>query len=288
MRKRAIAYGIVALFSLIALFPVAFTFVNSFLSQNEAMSRYSTTSNLYNVYDAVGKNHYASPTLLPDYPTLGQYVQVLTGTNLYLGLFWNSVFIMVPVVLGTLFIALPAAYAFTFMRWQHKEKLYFLYIIVMLMPMQITLVSNYVMARWLGIENSYWAIILPGLAAPLGVFLVRQQMLGLHRSYVESAQIDGASHMRILLSIATPMMQGAIAAMLLLTFIEYWNVVDQAIVFIQRPLSYPLSVYLSRTVTEDIGVFFAVACIYLFPAVLLFLYGQQSMLRGIQLSGLKR
>ena len=94
----------------------------------------------------------------------------------YLRLIWNSVALLLPILAGQFVIAPLAAYGFWQWKWKYKEGLFFVYMIVMLMPMQLTLVPHYLVTGWLGIRHSWWAIILPAVFHPLGVFLIRQQI----------------------------------------------------------------------------------------------------------------
>ena len=107
--------------------------------------------------------------------------------------------------------------------------------IVMLMPLQLTLVPNYLVANWLGIQNSSLAIILPAMFQPLGVFLIRQQIQDFPQETLEAARLDGASEYRIYRSIVKPNLSSAIAAALILIFIDNWNIVDQAVIFLREP-----------------------------------------------------
>ena len=109
--------------------------------------------------------------------------------------------------------------------------------IVMLMPLQLTLVPNYLVANWLGIQNSSLAIILPAMFQPLGVFLIRQQIQDFPQETLEAARLDGASEYRIYRSIVKPNLSSAIAAALILIFIDNWNIVDQAVTFFERAIS---------------------------------------------------
>lgn len=134
-------------------------------------------------------------------------------------------------LIGQLLLAPLAAYGFWQCRWKYKEILFYLYMIVMLMPLQLTLVPNYLVANWLGIQNSSLAIILPAMFQPLGVFLIRQQIQDFPQETLEAARLDGASEYRIYRSIVKPNLSSAIAAALILIFIDNWNIVDQAVIF---------------------------------------------------------
>ena len=168
-----------------------------------------------------------------------EYLILLFKRPLYLRMMWNSLIITIPVLIGQLLLAPLAAYGFWQCRWKYKEILFYLYMIVMLMPLQLTLVPNYLVANWLGIQNSSLAIILPAMFQPLGVFLIRQQIQDFPQETLEAARLDGASEYRIYRSIVKPNLSSAIAAALILIFIDNWNIVDQAVIFLREPYQQP-------------------------------------------------
>lgn len=157
----------------------------------------------------------------------------------------------------------------------------------MLMPTQITLVPNFVVAGWLNIRESYLAIILPAMFHPLGVFLLRQQLKNFPKECMEAAFLDGAGPWQAYRSIVRPNLTSVVAAMLVLLFADNWNIIDQAVVFLKELYDYPLSVYLGQAVQGDPGTFFAVSVFYLIPSLLVFLLGQDYLTEGIALSSVK-
>lgn len=288
MRKRnkkirtCVLYGAIILLVLLYISPLIVTFANSFMSQEEVSRNYSSMGDIMHPGEKFVDMH-----LIPEIVTLSQYKQLLVESPVYLNSFWNSIKIVVPVVLGQLAVSSMAAYAFTVLRFKGKEILFFLYIIVMLLPLQVTLMPNYLMADWLGIKDSYLAIILPGIFNPFGTFLLRQSMKQIPRAYIEAAQIDGAGHWRIFTSIILPMVKSGLAAVLMLTLMEYWNLIDQAVIFINDSERQPLSTFLASINAEQIGVSFAGASFFAFPILLVLLWGQDYLKDGIQLSGMK-
>jgi len=165
--------------------------------------------------------------------------------------------------------------------------LFFLYIITMLMPFQVTLVPNYLAMDWLGLLDSRAAIILPGIFSAFGVFLIRQFMIGIPRSYVEAAKIDGAGYVTIFVHIIVAMSRPGIAALVILAFVDYWNMVEQPLIFLHDAFKQPLSIYLSRINEGERGLAFAAAVLYMLPMVFVFLYAENDLIEGIQLSGVK-
>ncbi|MEC0268286.1 carbohydrate ABC transporter permease [Paenibacillus anseongense] len=279
LRKIAltIVMGVIAI---VLLFPIVITFTNSLMTAQEISINYSPIGQMNKAA------RFVNIKLLPDQVTLEQYVKVLVGSPRYLEMFWNSVFMVVPIIAGQTLVASLAAYAFSKLRFRGREPLFLVYVFTMLMPFQVTLVPNYMMADKLGLLNSPSAIILPGIFAAFGVFMLRQFMLEIPYAYMEAAKIDGAGHLRIFYTIIVPMITPGLAALILLLFVDYWNMVEQPIVFLEDPFKQPLSVYLSR-ISGEPGIAFAASVLYMAPMVLLFLYAESYFIEGIQLSGLK-
>jgi multiple sugar transport system permease protein len=179
------------------------------------------------------------------------------------------------------------AYGFTVWKWKYKQAVFFAYIVVMMMPLQAVLVPNYIVADKLGLTQSYAAIILPGIFAPFGTFLLWQSMKSIPQAYYEAAQMDGAGPFYIFSRIVIPQMKSGIAALTMLTFIEYWNLVDQAVIFIKDYFKEPLSVYLSRMADGRIALIFAASCVYMYLPLWFLVIGQKDLEKGIELSGVK-
>ena len=271
------------------LLPIFIVFTNSFMGGFEIVTRYTHIVRPGNMLHTQPENdiiHFVRLTLIPSFASLGQYASLLFGHLEYLGRFWNSVALALPIIIGQVVISAPAAYAFELSHFRRKEIVYFVYIVVMLMPLQVAVVPNFLMADWMGIQESRLAIILPGIVNPFGVFIMRQFLRGLPHEYIEAAQMDGAGHIRVVATIITPLFKPAVAALMMLTFVENWNLVEQPRIFLDE-LSEPLSVYLAQMAAENLDMIFAASFFYMLPPVLVFLYGQEHMVEGIQLSGIK-
>ncbi len=282
----ALIFVILAAFA--AIFPILFTVAGSFMSGEEIVSRYTAEITEANENDFTSNGiHFVRFGLIPEQPTLEQYEELLFSSPDYLRMFWNSVLLVVPVLIGQCILSPLAAFGLENIRWRHKEVIYFTYIIVMLMPTQILLVPNFIVAGWLGIRENYLAIILPALFHPLGVFLVRQQLKNFPKECLEAAQLDGAGAYQSYRYVVRPNLTSVVAALAVLLFADNWNIVDQAVVFLKNTFDNPLSVYLGTVVTGDPGMFFAVSVFYLIPALLVFFLGQDYLTEGIALSGVK-
>jgi len=280
---RSLQTAVAVFFAMAFLLPTVLTVTNSFMSQAEITANYGV------IFGSVSEGAYMAERvnlkLIPDIVTFSQYSTVLVQSPEYLLRFWNSVLLVVPIVIGQVLVASLAAYSFTRFRSKRKEVLFFAYIILMLMPFQVTLVPNYLMAQFLGTLDTYWAILLPGFVAPFSVFLLTKFMRRIPISYIEAAKLDGAREWQIFYRIALPLCKGALYAVAILAFIDYWNMVEQPLIMLSDPDTHPLSVFLSRINSEEIGIAFAVAAIYMVPSLLMFLYGEEHLIAGITYSG---
>lgn len=279
---RAAMFVLCAVFAVIFLMPTVLTFTNSFMSESEINANYgmifSTTTGGY-VSDTVNLK------FIPDKVTLSQYIRGLVYSPEYLFKFWNSVILVVPVVIFQVAIAAIAAYAFTRWRGKMRSIIFFFYVILMLMPYQVTLVPNYLVSEKLGILDTRWAIVLPGIFAPFSVFLLTKFMRRIPYAIIESAKMDGAGEWQIFTRICLPQCRSAIFSIAILVFVDYWNMVEQPLVLLENADSQPLSVFLASINTGEIGLAFALACVYMFPSLLIFLKGEEYLVEGIAHSG---
>ncbi len=285
-RFNPLIMGSLIVLGILFLFPLAVTVTNSFMTGNDIITHYAAKLSVFDVINGV-KEKYIQIPLIPSQITVSQYADVLVNQPAFLILLSNSLKITVPVVLGNIIVSMLTAYGFTIWKWKQKEKFFFIYIVVMLMPLQAVLVPNYIVADQLGLTTSYLAIILPGIFSPFGTFLLRQNMKSMPVEYFEAAQVDGASSLYMFAHIALPQMKSGIAALVMLVFIEYWNIVEQVIIFIKEYYREPLSVFLSHIPAENISLIFAASTAYMILPLWLLLLGQKDLEKGIELSGLK-
>lgn len=275
-----------AAFAFLFLMPTVLTITNSFMTQSEISANYGQI--FTNVTGGEGKA-YISETVnlkfIPDKVTFSQYINTLIRSPDYLLKFWNSVILVVPIVLLQLAVASITAYGFT--RWRGKVRafLFFFYVILMLMPVQVTLVPNFLVSQWLGLINTRWSIIFPGMFAPFSVFLLTKSMRRIPGSLIEAAKLDGSSEWQIFKDICLPQCRSALYSIAILVFIDYWNMVEQPVVLLSDASKQPLSVYLSTINTSEVGLAFAIATIYMVPCILLFLHGEDYLVEGIAHQG---
>ena len=287
-KKRYFSRGMLtllaAVFAFLFLMPTVLTITNSFMTQSEITANYgqvfssTTTGSSY-----ISKT--SNLKFIPVKVSFTQYITVLLKSPEYLLKFWNSVILVAPIVAGQLLVASVAAYGFTRWRGKIRDGLFFAYVILMLMPYQVTLVPNYLVSDWLGLLNTRWAIILPGIFAPFSVFLLTKFMRRIPVALIESAKLDGANEWHVFWDICLPQCRSALYSVAILVFIDYWNMVEQPLILLPDADMQPLSVYLSTINAGEIGIAFAVAVIYMIPGLLMFLHGEAYLVEGIAHSG---
>ena len=284
-RRLKVISWFLMLVAAVFLIPVIFTVCNSFMTEQEINANYGMVFET----DENGGKSYISDVVnlkfIPDEVTFEQYKTVLFKSPDYLLKFWNSMILVVPIVVFQLVVALFAAYGFTRYRGRIREIIFFAYIILMLMPYQVTLVPNFIVSKWLNLIDTNWAIWLPGIFSPFAVFLLTKYMRRIPYGILEAAKVDGAGEFQIFRYICVPLCKGALASVAILVFIDYWNMVEQPLILLTDSDMHPLSVFLSKINSGEIALAFAVASIYLIPTLLVYLYGEEYLLEGIAYQG---
>ena len=288
--KKVILTLVAIIFAVSFLLPTILTFTNSFMSEQEISSNYGVIFNDYSSSENGEKtttyhSEKVNLKLIPDQVVGTQYETVLLKSPDYLMKFWNSVLLTIPIVIGQIIIALGAAYSFARFRGRIRQLIFFIYLILMLMPYQVTLVPNYLVASKLNLLDTRWAILFPGIFSPFSVYLLTKYMKRIPDSVIEAAKLDGASEWVIFKKIAIPLCKAPITSVAILIFIDYWNMVEQPLIMLSDSAYHPLSVFLSQINQGEIGLAFSIATIYMVPPILIFLYGEDYLVDGIAYSG---
>ena len=288
--KKALAVKVVltafaVITAAIFLTPIVLTITNSFMSASEISSNYGVIF----LNAANETKTYISETVnlkfIPDMVTFSQYITTLFKSPDYLLKFWNSIILVVPIVVFQLIVAVFAAYGFTRTKGKLSAIVFFAYIILMMMPYQVTLVPNYLVLSWFKLLDTNWAIWLPGIFSPFSVYLITKYMKRIPVPLLEAARIDGANEWQVFAQICVPICKGIITSCAILVFIDYWNMVEQPLLFFSNADKYPLSIFLSKINASEVGLAFAVATIYMVPSLLIFLYGEEQLVEGIAYQG---
>ncbi|MEE3493863.1 MAG: carbohydrate ABC transporter permease [Butyrivibrio sp.] len=283
--KKIIVTVAAVVFAFFFIMPTLLTVTNSFMAASEINANYGAIF----ATDKNGAKIFISKTVnlkfIPDMVSFAQYYTVLFKSPEYLFKFWNSMIYTVPIVGMQLALASLAAYGFSRHESRIKDVIFFCYIVLMLMPYQVTLVPNYLVSDFLGILDTKWAIWFPGFFSPFAIYLLTKFMKRVPKELTEAAEIDGAGEWDIFSKIQLPLCKGGIASITILVFFDYWNMVEQPLILLKDPEKHPLSVFLSKINTGEISLAFAVAVIYLIPPLLLFLYGEDYLVEGISYQG---
>ena len=222
---------------------------------------------------------------LPSWPTLQPMVELLLDTPAFFSMFWNGCLLVFPQVAGQLLVAAPAAWVFSKLRFPGRRALYGAYLVLMVLPFQITMVPNYLVLNALGLMDTPWAVILPGAFSTFPVFILKKAYDAVPGSLLEAAALDGAGHLRCFLSIGLPLGLPGLLSAAVLGFIEAWNAIEQPMMFLKDKANWPLSLYLSSITADDLGLAMAASLVMLAPPLLLFLAGEKYLRQGIGLAG---
>jgi multiple sugar transport system permease protein len=277
--KRKLNMLLLIIFSLITVLPLWFVITGSFIGPGEFVENFSPVLN--------NTSGNVSWPLLPKYPTLRSYVELLLDTPRFFVVFWNSCKQVFPSLLGQLIIGVPAAWSFAKFDFKGKKAIFTLYIILMIMPFQVTMVSTYLVLDKLHLLDSHFSIILPAAFSTFPVFIMVKFFKAIPKSLFEAASIDGAGEWRIFCNIGIPMGRGGIISAMILGFLELWNAIEQPLNYIKTASRWPLTLYLPNISGAKAGISLVGSVIMLLPALLLFLYGQKYLEQGIMVSGIK-
>ena len=230
---------------------------------------------------------YAVWTILPSWPTLQPLAELLLDTPQFFSVFWNTCLLAFAQIAGQLVVAAPASWAFAKLRFAGRRFLLLGYIALMVLPFQVLMVPNYLIATRLGIYDTPLSVILPGVFSAFPVFIMTRSFQDVPNELLEAAKLDGATAWQIFWKIGVPLGYAGIFAALVLNFIEGWNAVEQPLLFLKSQSNWPLSMYMNDIVTDNLGIAMAASLLSLIPAMLVFLYGQTYLELGIQAGGIK-
>ena len=225
--------------------------------------------------------------LMPDYPTFEHYGRLLFLTPSFFVLFWNSVKMVGLILVGQLLVGVPAAWAFAAYRVRGSRTLFALYVVLMLLPFQVTMLSSYLVLDRLCLLNNHGAIILPAVFSTFPIFLSYGGFRQIPVQLLEAARIDGAGEFTIFLKIGIPLGKSGLMSAIVLGFLECWNLMEQPLAFLEDKALWPLSLYLPEISWTQAGFALCASFVTLIPAAFVFVLGQDYLEQGIIYSGLK-
>src|SRR5438067_4118659 len=230
------------------------------------------------------------PDLLPIHASLDNFVRLFQRARDYKLWFVNSLIITLSITAFHVVVDTLAGYGFAKKRFPGRTVLFALLLSTLMVPAQVTLVPLYIVTRNLELLNNPLAVILPGTANVLGVFLMRQYIRTLPNELEEAARIDGASEIGIFRHVILPLCAPAMAALAIFTFVFYWNDFIWPLIVLQRSPNFTLPVGVASLQGEfgtDYGVIFAGAAFAALPIVVFFLAFQRYFLEGVRLGAVK-
>ncbi len=255
-------------------YPILFLLTGAFMGQKEA------AENLRPVF--AGAEGFAAWSLIPFQPTLRSCVELIFDTPDFFVMFWNSVRLTCGILAGQALFGIPAAWGFARYRFRFRRGLFFLYIVMMMMPFQVMMLSDYLVIRQMNLLDTMGAVILPGIFSTLPVFIISQFFKEIPEELLEAARIDGAGEGDIFFRIGLPLGKAGIISAMVLQFLECWNMLEQPMAFFKTPSLWPLSMFQPQITAETAGTAFVASVFALLPAIWVFLAGYEFLEQGIQ------
>lgn len=261
--------GALLVLVVLSLAPLAWMFSVSFMARGEAAQ--------------------FPPPLLPSAPTFDNYRELFahTGMGRY---FANSLLVALAITALSLLVNTMAGYAFAKLRFRGRERLLQWLLAALVVPAQVAMLPLFLLMKQLGLVNSYWGVILPGMAGVFGIFLVRQYARSLPDALIEAARIDGAGELRIFFRIVLPLLKPVLATLAVFTFMAAWNDFMWPLIVLTDQERYTLPVALaslSREYITDVELMMAGAVVTVLPVLGLFLLLQRYYLQGLLLGSVK-
>jgi multiple sugar transport system permease protein len=274
---RYLALLLILLLAVISLFPLYWCLITSLKPPDEVAT--------------------VPPSFVLNRPSLQNYVDLIRGTGVanapVVRWFWNSVFTGVVSTLGVVLLASLAGYSFARKRFPFRDQIFWLIISTMLVPGWSTIIATYVLTLRMGIHDTYWALILPGLASPFALFLFRQFAITLPEELFQAAKIDGASELQLWWRIALPLCRPVLATLAIFSFVAHWNDFLWPLLVLNKQHIYTLPVGVSIIMYQiqgagpRYGVGMAAAVLMSVLPVIAFLLVQRQMIEGITVGSLK-
>jgi multiple sugar transport system permease protein len=231
------------------------------------------------------------PSFLPPTLDFKNYWAVLNSSVPFLQIYWNSVEVAVLVTLGQLVTCTLAAFAFARLKFPGRDSIFFVMLIGLMFPAQVTIIPIYLGFAKVGLLNRPIGLALMYLTSSFGVFLVRQFVLSQPKELEEAALMDGANYFKIFYRISLPQLRPSLSALGIITFTQTWNYYFQARVLLepQQAMTLPIAMDLLRgyLASGNLSVVMAAMSMAVLPVILIFLLAQRLVIEGVTMSGIK-
>ena len=277
--RKLLSVLVLAAFGLLTLAPLFFLLCGSLMGNGEL--------NEYLGPFILRTEGFAGWRLFPLYPTLRNFVRLLFDSPEFFQMFWNTMAITGGILGGQFLFGLPAAWGLARYPVPGRRFFYMLCIILMMLPFQATMLSEYLVLNKLNLLDSLWSIILPGVFSTFSVFLMYRFFCGIPEELMESARIDGAGELQIFFRIGIPLGASGILSALVLQFLECFSMIEQPLVFLKTKSRLPLARYLPQNQGDRIGFALCCSLVALLPPLLVFGMGQQYLEQGIMAGAVK-
>jgi multiple sugar transport system permease protein len=229
------------------------------------------------------------PHVLPSRATLQNYLALFQRLNLGRCIL-NSTFVAVTTTVLCLFVTSLAGYAFAKLRFPGRSRTFGTLLTAMVIPTQVAMLPLFLLMRTMGLVNTYWGVIIPGIAPVFGIFMVRQYALSMPDELLDAARVDGASEFRIYRSIVLPLLRPILVTLGVFSFMGAWNDFMWPLIVLTDERRYTLPVALANLIGEhalDAELMMAGSVLTVLPVLVLFLALQRSYIEGITLGGVK-
>jgi multiple sugar transport system permease protein len=240
---------------------------------------------------ATAESYSLPPAFLPTAWHWENYVKVVQGNVPLMRMAGNSLFVSVAVTLGQLLTCSMAGYAFARLRFWGKNGLFLTLLAALMVPAQVTIIPVFIIMRNLGLIDNLFALILPALVSPFGVFLMRQHFMTVPQDLIDAARIDGAGYWMTYMKVALPLSGPVLSALGILTFNATWNSYFQPLIFINtwEKMTLPLGIASLRSYmgSGNPSVILAAVTLAILPVLIIFLGAQRWIIEGMIRSGIK-
>lgn len=270
---------LLAVLAFVAVYPICFLLAGSLMGTAELQEGLSAAME--------GGSGYVKMPGLPQYPTLRSYVELLLDSPEFFVMFWNSAKLAVGILLGQLLFGVPAAWGFAKGSFPFRRLLFTIYILLMMMPFQVLMLSDYLLLDTMQLLDTHAGLILLSVFSTFPVFLMYRFFDSVPDALVEAARLDGASQWQVFLYVGLPLGSPGIVSTMVLGFLEYWNLIEPPMTFLKSKQLWTLSLYLPNIGLEEAGAAFAASVMALIPAILVFLAGQDYLEKGIVAAAVK-
>ena len=262
-------YALLTFLAIVILFPIYITIVNSLLLPSDITRQ--------------------PPTLFPTDPQWSSYADAWNQGHMSTYMV-NSAIVTVIITLGQVLTAILAGYAFAFLEFPFKRTLFVVFLATLMVPFEVTIVTNVSTISNLGLYNSYAGLAVPFLATGFGAFLMRQTFMTLPHDLRDAAALDGYGHWRFLWRVAVPLARPAVAALSVFAFLAAWNQYLWPLLITKddqyRTVQIGLK-QLQQTSIDQVNITFAGAIIAVIPLVILLLFFQRHLVRGLTAGAVK-